>query len=144
MIIRKFELEDFEDVVSMLYDFSTEVHNNRKINSKYFYYKEVISWLENNKDIVVCIDANTITGFSMCFIENNNYLTEPTYNCDICYVRPKYRKGRTAYLLYNNAVKYAEDIGLKVVTYGRTENGTSDMIAKHFEVKQKFINYEGV
>ena len=141
--IRKMCLDDYEEVVNMFYDFYKEVHSNRIIGYKYRYYETVIEWVNENKDIVVCVKGDTIVGFTMSYIISNG-LTKPFYQCEIAYVKPKYRKTRASYLLYNNAVNYAKENNLLIVTNSRIENGVSDMVQKHFGCKATYtVNEKG-
>ena len=139
MKIRLFSLSDYEEVVDMLYNFYLEVYPDRKIGFKYAYYEKVSNWINTNKDIVVCLKDDKIVGFTMCYFDTNDGLTEPIYQCEIAYVKPEYRKTRAAYMLYNNAVKLAEENKIMIVSNSRVENGVSDMVQKHFGCEPKFI-----
>ena len=142
-ILRNMKLSDYEEVVDMLYMFYKEVYNDRKIGIKYRFYEKVIDWVNNKLDIIVSIHNDNITGFSLCYKVTDG-LTESYYMCDIAYVKEEYRKGRSAYMLYNNAKQYANENNLRIVTNSRIENGVSDMVKKHFKLEQKFIQMEGV
>lgn len=145
MNIRKMNIDDYEEVVDMFYSFITEVFSDkRKISPKYFYYKEVMSWINLNKDVIIAYKDSTIVGFSMCYLDEFNGLTERVYTCEYAYVKPEYRNSRAAYMLYNNAYSYGKEKGLNIVTNGRIQNGVSNMMAKHFDLKEQFINYEGI
>ena len=143
MILNKFELNDYEEVVDMFYMFMKDVMSNRKLNPKYFYYKEVMEWIRNGNHIVVAKKDGITTGFSMCRVDNLNHLTEDIYVCDYCYVKEEYRKTRTAYLLYHNSYSFAKENNYILSVNGRIDNGVSDMIEKHFNLKPKFKLYEG-
>lgn len=142
MILRKMLLPDFEEVVSMYYDFYREVYPNRKIGDKYFFYKRIMTYINDNSDIILAEDNGKVCGFSLSFINMNGGLTEKTYNGEIVYVKERYRKGRSAYLLYDNVSNYAKELGLTLVANGLVTNGVSDMISKHFDCKEMFINFE--
>jgi GNAT superfamily N-acetyltransferase len=141
--LRKFQLDDYEVVVDMLYNFYIEVYGDmRKIGSKYFFYKEVAEWINSGKDIVIAEQDCDIAGFTLAYINDFGGMTEPVYYGEIAFVYPEYRKGRAAYMLYKNVVQYAQEIGLNLFSNGRVENKVSDMIEKHFNPKKMFINYE--
>ena len=145
MKLRQFNLNDYEEVVHMYYDFMIEVFGDkRKISPIYFYYKAVIDWINTSKHIIVVEKDNVLCGFSMCFIDEANGLTQSIYNCETCYVKPKYRKTKAGFLLYNNGVNVAEELRLNILANGRVENGVDKMIEKHFNLESMFINYEGV
>jgi len=145
MIIREITLNDYEEVATMYHRFITEVFSeDRKISLIYFCYKMVIDWINDKKHIVVAEKNGVICGFSLCFVDDFNGLTEPIYNCDIAYVKPEYRKTRAAYLLYHNAYNIAKELGLNIHSQGRIENGVKDMMIKHFNLKEKFTVLEGV
>lgn len=139
-----FSLEFYEDIVDMYYGFIVEVFgNNRKVSPKYFFYKEVQNWINQKKHIVIATNGVDVCGFSMCYIDEFNQLTEPVYNAEVCYVKPSYRNTRAAYLLYNNGYAKSKDLGLNIVTNGRVANGADKLTNKHFNLEQQFINFEG-
>lgn len=142
MELRKANLNDFEQIVEMFYNFTKEIYPDRKIGSKYFFYEVVSSWIKDNKDVIVTYNDKEITGFSLSYKDFNNGLTEPIYFGEIAYVKPEYRKTRAAYLLYKNGSEYAKEQNLTVVTNALATTGVSDMIQKHFSCKQMFINLE--
>lgn len=145
MILSKFTLDDYEDVVDMFYMFINDVFNNRKINAKYFFYKEVEYWIKNGYHIILAKNRDGINvGFTMCRIDNLSNLTEDVYVCDYCYVKEDYRNTRASYMLYKNGYNYAIENNLQLVVSGRINNGVSNMIEKHFNLKEKFKLYEGV
>ena len=141
--IRPFQLTDFEEVVSMYHSFLVEIYPNRRIGTKYFFYKAVEKWVNNKADIVVSIVDGNISGFSMCYEDMFGGLTEPIYQCDICYVKDEFRKGRSAYMLYNNGFHFARDKGLTLSVGARVENGVHKLVANHFDLTETFKTYEG-
>lgn len=143
MKLREFNLGDYEEVVNMYYEFTIEVFGDkRKISPKYFFYKSVIEWINSNKHIIVVCKDNEICGFSMSYIDECNGLTEPVYNCETCYIKQEFRNTRAAYLLYNNGYSVANDLRLNLLTNGRIRNGVSNMMKKHFDLEEQFINFE--
>lgn len=145
MRLRKFLIGDYEEVASMLHSFYNEVFSsNRKIGSKYFYYKEVSNWINSKKDIIIAEDKYfNVVGFSLGYIDDCGGLTEEVYTCDYCYIKEEFRSSRAAYMLYTNGYRYSQELGLNLVTNGRVENGVDKMIEKHFNLTSMFINYEG-
>ena len=143
MKIRKFSIKDYEEVVNMHYEFCKEVYPNRAIGAKYAFYLLIDKWITSNCDIVVAYNKDEICGFSMCFVNNMDGLTEPVYQAEIAYIKPQHRKGRAAYLLYNNAYQYAKEQELKIVTLSRTINKVDEMVNKHFNLNKTYIMYEG-
>ena len=145
MYLREFNLDDYEEVVDMYYDFNVEVYGKfRKINPKYFYYKIVIDWINTEKHIVIAVNnENKVVGFSLCFIDEVSGLTEPIYNCGIAYVKPKYRNTRASYLLYKNGYSKAQELNMNIYSSARIENNVDKLMTKHFNLKPKFINMEG-
>lgn len=144
MYLRKFTLDDYEEVVDMYYEFIKEVFGDiRQLSPKYFYYKKVIDCINSKKHIVLSVsDVGVITGFSLCYVDEFDGLTNPVYSCEIAYVKPTYRNTKSAYMLYHNGSKVAKELGLNLITNGRIENGTSKMMEKHFSLDAKFINFE--
>ena len=142
MTLRKMELDDYEDVVDMYYNFTKEVYLDRKIGKRYFFYKEVMSWINNSRDVILVEKDDIIVGFSLSYIDLNGGMTEKIYNGVIAYVKPEYRKTRAAYLLYKNVSDYAKEQELTLMANGLATNGVSDMIKKHFDCKEMFVNFE--
>lgn len=142
MKIRKATLEDFEEIVDMFYEFTKEIYTDRKIGSKFFFHQAVSKWFTENKDVIVTFNDDSITGFSLAYLDYNNGLTEPIYFGEIAYVKPEYRKTRAAYMLYKNGDDYAKEKGLTAVTNALATTGVSKMVQKHFDCREMFINLE--
>lgn len=143
MILRKFTLDDYEEVVQMQYDFFTEIYPDRKISPKYFYYKAVQNWINDKKDIVLAINGKgTITGMSVSFVDEGESLTEPIYTTITLYTKPEFRKGKTSYLLLQNMSNYTKEINISWMSNCRIDNDTDKMIEKHFDCKRVFTNLE--
>lgn len=143
MHLKKMELFDYEEVVDMLYAFYKEVFGDtRQLGSRYFYYQAVSDWLNKGKDVVLSVDKGVVTGFTMAFVDDMGGLTKPVYNGEMAYVKPEFRKGRSAYLLYKNVVEYAEELNMNLISNSRVENGVDKMVEKHFDCKKMFVNYE--
>lgn len=144
MELREFTLDDYEEVVDMFYDINKDIYQeHRKIGSKYFYYKKVSKWIEDKHHIILSVNnIGVITGFTMCYVDYYDGLTEPYYMAEIAYVKPEYRNTRAAYLLYNNAVKVAEELNLNINSNSRLSNGVDKMVQKHFKVNALFTNIE--
>ena len=145
MLLRKFNLDDFEEVVNMYYEFTKEVFGStRTISPKYFFYKKVMDWINSGKHIILACKDDIVVGFTMCYVDEFDGLTSKIYTCEIAYVKPEYRKTRAAYMLYKNGYNMAKELGLNINTSGRVENGVSNLMKKHFNLKEKFVNFEGV
>lgn len=142
MKLFNFMITDYEEVVDMYYEFTKEIYPDRQVGYRYFFYKEVMKWINHGNDIVVAKSNGDIVGFSMAYVDDNNGLTETIYNGVLAYVKTEYRKTRAAYLLYNNMYSLAKEKNLTVIANGLVTNGVSDMIKKHFDCKEMFINFE--
>ena len=128
-----FSLEFYEDLVDMHYAFITEVYGDkRRINSKYFFHKEVQSWIDNRREIVLAVSNCKVIGYSLSYITDLSGLTEPVYKGEYVYVVKDARKSRAAYLLYNNITQRAKDLNMNVSGGGRAINGADKMLEKHF------------
>ena len=142
MTLSRMMLPDFEEVVDMYYNFTKEVYPERTVGERYFFYKEVMSWINNRRDVILVKKDATIVGFSMAYVDDNSGLTNPVYNGVIAYVKPDYRKTRAAYMLYKNVSDFADEQGLTLMANGLVTNGVSEMIGKHFDCKEMFMNFE--
>lgn len=142
MRLERFILPYYEEVVNMFYEFTKEIYPERRIGEKYFFYKEVLNWINDGKDIILAKKDDEIAGFSLAYIDENGGLTNTIYHGDIVYVKPQFRKTRAAYLLYKNGADYAEEKGLSVIANGLATTDVAKMIKKHFDCKEMFINFE--
>jgi len=142
MTLTKMGFEHFEDVVEMYYDFTKDVYPDRKIGEKYFFYKEVMAWINSSNHVIVVEKDGKSIGFSMSKVDDNSGLTETIYNGIIAYVKPDYRKTRAGYLLYKNVSNCAYEKNLTLTANGLVTNNVSGMIKKHFDCKEMFINFE--
>ena len=142
MTLYSFLLSDFEETVQMYYEFTKEVYPDRKIGEKYFFYKEVMSWVNKQNDVIIVKKDGIAVGFSMAYVDTNSGLTESIYSGVIAYVKPDYRKTRAGYLLYKNVSECANDKKMILMANGLVTNGVSNMIKKHFDCKEMFINLE--
>jgi len=112
--IRPAKLTDYNELVEMYKDLIDIVYEGFEKGEDIFFHGTVQQWFQNQRDVIVCEKDGEITGFSLAYIEDLGFL-KPYYFGDIAYVKPKYRKGRSAYLLYNNVVKYADQQNLSLV-----------------------------
>ena len=142
MKLYNFTLQDYEELVDMYYEFTKSVYTKRKIGEKYFFYKTVNEWISSRKNIVIVKKDGIIVGFTMAFINDNGGMTEPVYSAEIAYVKPEYRKTRAGYLLYKNSYNFAIEKELTLVANGLVTNDVSNMIRKHFDMEEMFINFE--
>jgi len=133
--LRPANLKDYHELVFMFKDLIETVYDGFEIGEDIFFYGVVQSWYQNKKDIIVCEkEDGTITGFSVAYIEDIG-IVRPYYYGDLAYVKPKHRKGRTAFLLYNNVVDYAEKLKLSLVAKGFIGNEDENKVA---QIQAKF------
>ena len=142
MKLSNFILPDYEEVVNMYYEFTKEVYPTRKTGERYFFYKEVMYWISNRKNVVIVRKDDIIVGFSMSYIDSGCGLTNETYNGEIAYIKPEYRMTRAAYMLYSNIFERSKELRLTLVVNGNIATGSSDLIEKHSDCKRMNINFE--
>lgn len=143
MKLRPALLSDFEELVKMFKDLIITVYDGFEINEDIFFYGTVEKWYHAKKDIIVCEkDDGTITGFSVAYIEDAGFI-KPYYMGDLAYVKPEFRKGRTAYLLYKNVVDYATQQGLPVIAKAYVSEENKDQVDKIQSRwgKPRFVEY---
>ena len=132
--LRQATLNDFEELVGMYKELIKIVYHNCKLSDDIFFYGAVIEWFRQKKDIIVAEVDGEVAGFTLAYVENLQII-EPYYFGDIAYVKPKFRKTRVAYLLYNNVVTYGRELGLKVEARAFIGNGNANKIDK---IQSKF------
>ena len=125
-------MADYPEIVAMFKELIIAVYEGFEIGEDIFFHGTVQSWYKDNKDMVVCEKDGTITGFSLGYVEDIG-IVKPYYFGDLAYVKPEFRKGRSAYLLYNNVVDYADGLGLPLVA--KAFMGSKDQVDK---IQKKF------
>jgi len=140
--LRKMELRDYEQVVNMHIDFIATIYPNRELGEYIHFYNMVSAWINHQKHIYVTEKDGELTGYSVSSVDYNHGLTEPVYFGEIAYVKPKYRKGKSAYLLYNNVVNIADELGLRLTANAFISKDKIDQIQEKFSGEPQFIVYE--
>jgi len=142
MTLHSITFDDYEEVVDMYYNFTKEVYPERTIGARYFFYKEVMVWINSRHHVTLAKKDGRIVGFSMSYVDDNVGLTNPIYNGVIAYVKPEYRKTRAAYMLYKNMSSWAKEHKMSIIANGLATTDVAKMIKKHFDCKEMFINFE--
>lgn len=143
MKIRKFNVNDYLEVVQMFKEFTKELYPHREIGSDMAFSEVVLGWIKQQKHIFVTVTREgVLTGFSMSGINYNDYLTEPIYQGDIAYTKPIYRGSKSAYLLYNNMVRISKDLGLNISANAFINQYKIDKIQRKFGGEMIYINME--
>lgn len=143
MKLRKALLVDYPELVDMYKKLTITIYDGFEIGEDIFFHGVVQRWFQSKKDIVICEkDDGTITGFSVGYIDDIG-IVKPYYYGDVAYVKPQFRKGRTAYLLYNNVVDYAEQQGLQLIAKAFVSEDNTDKVDKIQAKfgKPRFIEY---
>ncbi len=130
VIVREYQESDFEEVVEMYYQMCLVVYPHREFKSKQFFYKQVLDWIDYNYDIIITEDEGIVTGFSMCYVDSMGGITEDYYQGECIYVKPEYRKGRSAYLMYATNISYANKMGYILSTNASDITESSKISAK--------------
>jgi len=141
MILRKFILDDLEEVVDMYMKKASENFSDRKIGNKYFFYKKIINTVESDKVIMIVVDNDVIAGFTISSIDYNEGLTEPIMYGEAIYVKEEYRKSKAAHMLINSGREAALKVGVK--GYLAVTPETSEMYRERFGLTIKSIVLEG-
>lgn len=130
MKLRPATIADHEELVEMFTDLINTIYKGFKIGEPFFFHRAVIAWFENGKDVVLCEkDDGTIVGFSMGYIEDIGFI-ERYYKGEIAYVKDEFRKGRGAYMLYNNLADYARQQGMQIISSAYIGDGNRDQVDK--------------
>ena len=135
MKIRIATIDDYNEIVPMYKELLKIIYSDMKLGKDIFIHGAVQHWFRSNYDVILCEkDDGTITGFSMAYVQDVGII-EPYYLGDIAYVKPEYRKGRSAHLLYTNVIKYGDNQGLPVVAKGFVGDGNRDKVE---QIQSKF------
>lgn len=128
--LRPAVLADYEELVAMYKELLKVVYHGLEIGEDIFVHGAVQNWYQKNNDIVIAEnEAGVITGFSSAYVEDIG-VVQPYYYGDLLYIKEEFRKGRSAYLLYNNVVDYAKKKGLPVIAKAYVGNGNKEKINK--------------
>jgi len=141
MNIEKANIEDYQIIVKMFYNFTKEVYKTMTLGPKATFHKLVLGWYAKGIDIHVVKQNNKIIGFTMCYVDTFAGILNPVYRCEVTYVKPKFRKTRACYILMTEVIKRAESVGLKVHSKASTYNNTENL-HKRLGAKQIFIETE--
>lgn len=139
MKLRHATVRDYTELVQMYKGLCSTVYHDMKLGEDIVFYGAVIEWFRACRDIVIAeTDDGNIAGFTLAYVENI-LIVEPYYYCDIAYVKQEYRKSRAAYMLYNNCVNYAKELGLRAHAKAFIGNGNKDQVDK---IQGKFATPE--
>lgn len=140
IIVREYKETDFEEVVRMYYQMCVEVYPHRQFKPIRHFFENVMFWINNNYDIVISEDNGTITGFSMCYVDNMGGIVKDYYQGECIFIKDEYRKGRSAYLLYHTNINIAESMGY-ILSTNASDVTESSGISKKLGIKL-FTKYE--
>ncbi|MDR1976520.1 MAG: GNAT family N-acetyltransferase [Campylobacteraceae bacterium] len=130
----------YNEVAVMFRDLIKEILPTIASDSGADYGSEVTDWYEKSKDIYLVIaDNEDIAGFYMGAVYKG--FCKPHYVAEHCYVKPRYRNTKAAYLLYNKGAQRAKELGLTLITNAYLlGNNKVDSIVSKF-AKPLFTQY---
>jgi hypothetical protein len=114
--IREFQEDDFEEIAQMYHSLLKEVYPNHNIKPILYACKNIMNWIDWNYDIMVTYKDDEITGFGLCYMDSMGGAVEDYYQGEIIYIKPEYRKGRSAYLIYHTAMIMADKYNMILAT----------------------------
>ncbi len=114
--VREYHDTDFEEVVEMYMALIHELYPNHKIKPVQHFCSNILNWINWNYDIILTYNEEAITGFSMCYIDSMGGIVEDYYQGEIIYIKPQYRKGRSAYMIYKTNIAMADSQGMILAT----------------------------
>ena len=143
MKLRAGKLTDYEELVDMFKDLIVTVYDGFEIGEDIFMHGTVQQWFKDQKDIVICeTEEGEITGFTLGYIEDIG-IVHPYYFGDLAYVKPEFRSGRSAYMLYNNLVEYADGQRMPLMAKAFVSEENKDQVDKLQSRwgKPRFVEY---
>ena len=143
MKLRPARLSDYEELVQMFKALIETVYDGFEIGEDIFMHGTVQQWFKDQKDIVICVtEDGEIAGFTLGYIEDIG-IVHPYYFGDLAYVKPEYRRGRSAYMLYNNLVEYADGQGLPLMAKAFVSEENKDQVDRLQSRwgKPRFVEY---
>jgi len=139
--IREFRSTDVGEVAAMYKLMCIEVYPHRTFNKMQHFVDNVEYWHRNNYDIMVSEDKGEVTGFSMCYVDDMGGIVDDYYIAECLYIKPGYRKGRSAYLLIKQGERVAEANSYMLSTYA-SENTEMSRLYDKRERYKVFTKYE--
>ena len=138
--IRRYEEKDYEEVVAMYYDLLKTIHANHKLKPMQYFYQNVLDWIDCNYDIMLTYDDTDITGFCLSYVDAMGGIVEDFYQGEVVYVKPQYRKGRSAYLQYTTVLGLADEHNMicatnasNITESSHISNKLGSLIYTHYE-----------
>lgn len=140
--IRLYEEQDFEEVVKMYHALLVEVYPHHKVKPILHCYQNVLNWIKWNYDIIITHNEKEITGFSLCYVDSMGGVVEDYYQGECIYIKHKYRKGRSAFMMYSYITAYADNMGYIIST-------NASMLTESHKIAGKlgepiFTNYQRI
>jgi hypothetical protein len=130
MKLRPATIHDYLELVEMFKELIATVYDGLEIGEEIFFHRTVHSWFTAKRNVIISeTDDGIITGFTVGYIEDIG-IVKPYYYGDLAFVKEKYRRGRSAYLLYNNVVDYAEQLNLPLMAKAFVTEENKDKVDK--------------
>jgi len=138
--IRPYQESDFIEVVLMYKALLLEVYPNHTVKAAQNMAKLVLAWIDFNYDIMVTHKDGYLTGFSLGIVDSMGGVVEDYYLCEIIYVKPEYRKSRSAYLHYHTMIEYAKSQNWILGGNASASTASADIAEKIGEIT--YYHYE--
>ena len=114
--VREYKDTDFEEVTRMYHDLLKTVYPKHTVKPIQYCYRNILVWISLKYDITVTENDKEITGFGLAYADNMGGAVEEFYQGEIVYVKPEFRKGRSAYLIYSSYINYAKSQKMLILT----------------------------
>jgi hypothetical protein len=143
MKIKELNWNNQDEISQLVFMFNSLIFETFKDIALYDineYVEEVLYWKKRGDIYITVNDDNIITGFAYGYVMPRSF-TKSHYIGEYAYVKPKFRRGRSAYLLYNKIADRAMELKLPIFSKAYFPNNNVDKIISKFTDKKVFTEY---
>jgi len=138
--VRPVDADDVPELVEMYMDLVSFAYPTRMRAPKIVFYEIVLEWFTRKDRIRIVENGEESVGFSLVTRHNAGGAVETYLDAEVTYIKEKYRKGRGAYLIYNDVFEFAKKMGMGIMSTSTPDS--SPIVNKRFGAEHAFNHYE--
>jgi GNAT superfamily N-acetyltransferase len=132
--------DEISQLIFMFYSLIFETFEDIALSDMSEYVEEIMYWKKRGDTYITLNDEDEITGFIYGYVVPKSF-TKSQYIGEYAYVKPEFRKGKSAYLLYNKIVDRAHELRLPIFGKAYLSDNNVDKILNKFADKKVFTEY---
>lgn len=138
--VRTVDADDIPQLVEMYMDLVSFAYPTRERAPKIVFYEIVLEWFVRKDRIRIVCNEEENVGFSLVTKHNAGGAVETYLDAEVTYIKEKHRKGRGAYLIYNDVFEFAKKMGMGIMSTSTPDS--SPIVNKRFGAQHAFNHYE--